>query len=169
MYFELGDLEWSISSATLSLTPTTNNTTLNEAPWTVLIYALTNESLDNWSESTITWNNSPGHDPDSAGFNNDAILLGELSIPQGVTGTTYTFSSQELVDFLNSDTDGRVTFMLSRTSSPAAGFNLGFASSEHENASFRPTLTYEVVPEPARMAFLAMGGLFLMMSRRRRI
>lgn len=169
LYFELGDISEPIGSASLSLTPTTNNTTEGSTPWTVRIYALANESLDDWDENSITWENSPGHDADSTGFNNDAILLGELSVPAGVTASTFSFSSQELLDFLNDDTDGRVTFMLTRTSTPSSGFNLGFASSEHANASYRPTLTYEVVPEPTRVAILGMAGVAFLMRRRKRM
>lgn len=170
LYFEVGSLLDPIGSASLNLTPTTNNTDVGSTPWTVQIYALANESLDNWIESgagSITWNNSPGHDAGSTSFNSDAIYLGDLSVPAGITGTSYSFSNQALVDFLNTDTDGRVTFMLTRTSTPSSGFNLGFASKEHANLAYRPSLTYEAVPEPGRMVLAALSGIAFLMTRRR--
>jgi hypothetical protein len=167
LYFLPGELEGTVESASLNLTVTINDTGVGTTPWTVQVYALVTESKDNWTESGITWQNSPGHDSTSTGFNSDALYLGDVSIPAGVTGGTYSFSNAALVGFLNADTDGRVTFMLTRTSSPTSGFNLAFASRNHETVSSHPSLTYTLVPEPGKALLLGMAGMAWLLVRRR--
>lgn len=91
----------------------------------------------------------------------------DLTIPAGVTGSSYSFTSAALWDFLNADTDGHVTFMLTRTTNPTSGFNLAFASSEYATTGFRPALSYAVVPEPRKSILLMAAGFGLLLRRRR--
>ena len=66
-----------------------------------------------------------------------ATLLGNVSVPANSTsgsfptvGETYSLSNADLVSFLNNDSDGKVTFFLTRTDSSDQS-NLSFASSEN--------------------------------------
>ena len=69
---------------------------------------------ESWSESTITWNNAPGNDTSG----NDLLFgqvtfLGTLTAPIGtVEGDILSFSSPDLANFINADTDGQVTLIL---------------------------------------------------------
>jgi hypothetical protein len=85
---------------------------------TALVYGVI-EELDNIDEATITWNNAPGVKNDPAPAVGDPVALDYNDLtPQlysfiaPVRGTRQsTEPSQTLADFLNSDTDGIVTFM----------------------------------------------------------
>jgi len=66
-----------------------------------------------------------------------ATLLGNVSVPANSTsgssptvGETYSLSNADLVNFLNNDSDGKVTFFVTRTDSSDQS-NLSFASSEN--------------------------------------
>ncbi len=73
--------------------------------------------------SGITWNNAPVNDTVSNnGFTADAAgpFAEQIVLPPqnhfGVAGSVHTVSGQDLVDFLNTDTDRIVTVMISRVS-----------------------------------------------------
>lgn len=85
---------------------------------TVTVYGVTDESMDNWGETTITFNNSPWFKPADPGkYNLDTtktIQLGTFqtsnqAAPQILTTSP---SSLDLTNFLASDTNGLVTFIL---------------------------------------------------------
>ncbi|MFB0524931.1 MAG: hypothetical protein ACETVZ_05280, partial [Phycisphaerae bacterium] len=87
------------------------------------------EELDNIDQATITWNTAPGVQNDPApplgspvalDYNDLTDLLFTFTTPaRGVRESTE--ASQALADFLNSDTDGIVTFLFA----PPAGQNNG--------------------------------------------
>ncbi|MEX2187993.1 MAG: DNRLRE domain-containing protein [Pirellulales bacterium] len=92
---------------------------------------------EDWSESAITWNNAPGN-PSSLTDNSiqSAAYLFTLSNPDApaTLSSILGASSQRLIDFLNSDTNDLVTFIVRK---PIAQTFLGdFASKEtiHPNA-----------------------------------
>ena len=137
--FDVGCLSNAISSATLSLTFVTaaagsaNTNTFN-------VFGLSNEDGDLWSESDINWSNAPANNQSSGtGFTSDAVFLGTFTITLSQLGDSIPFTSPQLIEFLNNDTNGLVTLMLSRQS-PASLHNQAFASKE--NLSFEaPSLT----------------------------
>lgn len=109
---------------------------------------------EDWPETgtgSITWNNAPGNDgvPTSGSganaFDGNAVLLYEFTTPAEL-GYVLTNDSPAktaaLLDFLQSDTGGLVTFMVRAKS---AGTLQGrFYTKEHSDGSFVPRL--EVLP-----------------------
>ena len=101
----------------------------NDADWA-------ESSLDFTSASTTTsdWKISFTHPYSTPG----ATLLGNLSVPANsrpggpypTVGETYSLSNSDLVTFLNNDSDGKVTFFITRSDTSDQS-NLSFASSEN--------------------------------------
>lgn len=136
----------------------------------IYVYGLTDESLDNWDPNAITWANAPGNDPASAykADTTETTLLGTFLLDYNgdkasPVGTVISFSNQSLISFLNSDTNGQVTFILGRTGRNSQK-NLLFASDTHSTLA-PPTLA--LVPEPSAIALLGLGGLAILRRRRR--
>ncbi|EDY20747.1 hypothetical protein CfE428DRAFT_1944 [Chthoniobacter flavus Ellin428] len=93
-----------------------------------------------WDESSITWNNAPANDTASPdGFLSDAIPLGTFTVIGSASAQVVSFTSPELITFLNNDTNKLVTLCLSRVDTNAAD-NTSFNS--HESGS-GPTLTID--------------------------
>jgi hypothetical protein len=115
----------------------------------------------NWGESTITWNNAPGNDTTSdSGVTSAAVLLGTWV----VSGNgAQSFSSANLVNFVNADTDRQLTFILTNQT---ANTNVQFGAKE-ANPGVYPTLSV-TVPEPASALILLAGAGSLALGRRRR-
>ena len=108
--------------------------------WSFEVSGLWDVFYDAWTEAKITWLNAPG--------NAAKVVSGRLAGPQapsrlgkftihsrGTRGDVVEISSLELLNFLKSDEDGRVTVIVSRLSSLIKGRNdrviHGFASREH--------------------------------------
>ena len=84
------------------------------------VYGLTDESLDDWDPSSTTWNNAPGNDTSStyAADTNKTVYLGDITVPyDSAAGDAISFASESLSDFLNADTNGKVTLILGRYNS----------------------------------------------------
>jgi hypothetical protein len=104
---------------------------------TVLVYGVL-EEFDNIDETTITWNTAPGvqNDPAPALGSPVALdyadltdeLMSFISPARGVRSSTEV--SQALTDFVNSDTDGVVTFIFA----PPAGQNNGILRTKEMGA-----------------------------------
>ena len=102
----------------------------NDADWA-------ESSLDFTSASTTAsdWKISFTHPYSTPG----ATFIGNISVPANSTspsgpyptvGETFSLSNPDLVTFLNNDSDGKVTFFITRTDESAQS-NLQFASSEN--------------------------------------
>ena len=118
---------------------------------------------ESWDESTITWNNAPGNFqshwiPD---LNRTTQLGSFVRAGDAQNLDVLTFSSASLVDFLNADTDGQVTILLTGNSSSATDFS-SLASKESAAVgtgnAIPPTLEI-TVPEPAAALLLLVGLL----------
>lgn len=98
------------------------------------LYGLTDETLDDWDEATLRWQNAPANRP--GGTNLDATkvtALGSFEIAQGEQTGTRTVTGPALVDFLRRDTNKLVTFILVRETCGSGNGDLvhGFASKRH--------------------------------------
>jgi len=130
------------------------------------------QNADGWVENTITYNNAPGLDGVVSGdgevatldvdTTNKADLL--FTTNMVASGNTLSLSNAALLNFLNADTDGKVTFIIG---APMVSSNPAFFIASEEHATLAaPTLNFTAVPEPSAAL---LGGLgFLALLRRRR-
>src|SRR5207249_3608168 len=89
-----------------------------------------------WDEKTLRWQNAPANRPGGAEIDPaKAVRLGSFVVEQGVTTGVRTVGGTALVDFLNRDTNGRVTFILVRDTCGSGRSELvhGFANKRHPN------------------------------------
>lgn len=159
-----------VKSATLSLTST------SWAEQTFSVYGLKDGLAgENWIEGSggnsgatatageITWSNAPANNTNSpAEFTSDAILLGTFSMTGG-TNATVDFSTEALANFLKSDTNGTVTFMLA---SGMTGVTNITSLATRTHATTPPKLTI-AVPEPGSVGAIVLAGAGLLLGRRR--
>ena len=98
---------------------------------TVGVYGIIDScDLDNWNETTICGQNAPANNSTTNGFNADAVFLGNITIASNSTaGDIFVFSNDNLIDFLNADTDGLVTIAMNVVTS--SNTNIIFATKEN--------------------------------------
>lgn len=140
----------SFTTATLDLT---SDTTVGSPAIgnSFYVWGLRNsQNADGWGENTITYNNAPGLDGVVSGdgevatldvdTTNKADLL--FTTNMVASGNTLSLSNAALLNFLNADTDGKVTFIIGapKVSGDPAFF---FASEEHATLA-APTLNVQV-------------------------
>ena len=134
-----------------------------------------------WDEATVTYNNAPGMLPDGmdptaeTGASHTADDVRDLdtanltllveNLPYGpqVLNDPFTFSSDALRDFINADTNGEVSFLITRGELATSGNQARFWPRESGPGA---VLDVTVVPEPAT-AFLALIVASLAVGRRR--
>jgi ferric-dicitrate binding protein FerR (iron transport regulator) len=115
---------------------------------TFSVYGLTDESLDDWIERTILWENAPANRPGGAELDPaKVVLIGRFEVAQGVLSGTREISGPALVDFLNCDTNGLATLILVRETLGSGREDLvhGFAGRYHPNL-LPPTLKLTAAP-----------------------
>lgn len=124
----------------------------------------------------IVWNNAPANDTANNGLDlSQVTFLGQFGVPAlnpdleadpiyVSFNNLLSASPDAFLDFLNADSDGLVTFILTRDGG-GGGPNLGFASMEHATA-LAPQLNLFGVPEPSS-ALLGLLGLAALARRRR--
>lgn len=125
---------------------------------------------EDWGELEVTWNNVPGNvdSPDDNEMNPTfSQLLYRFESPRNYDPQTIVTPpgtpTRKLIDFLNTDTNGMVTFMMRR---PAGGDCMEcvgyFAAKENTDPTTHPprlALEYNPVPEPSTFVLLFMSGL----------
>ena len=105
--------------------------------WTFEVYGLKDGNAgENWDEKTVNWNNAPANVATSPlALSPDATMLGTFTIQgTGVPGQVVQLSSPALLKFLQSDSNGEVTFILARREAgeaPGADVMHIFASKEY--------------------------------------
>ncbi|HVJ46215.1 MAG TPA: DNRLRE domain-containing protein, partial [Luteolibacter sp.] len=101
------------------------------------VYGLLDEPGDSWEELGITWQNAPAMHADEANKHlpdeSKVVLIGTFEIPQGTSRGSRTIGGRALVDFLKTDTNGIVTFIICRDTDETAknGFVHAFATREN--------------------------------------
>jgi hypothetical protein len=165
--FDISSHEQQINHAELQLHVLLGEGDSDYEPGTFALYGL-HKSYDPWSQSTLTWDNAPGNNESSGGgFNSDCTLLDTFTIDGLGGGETLTLTydaDSALVEFLQADTDDKVTFLIGRSSAGSRQLTTHrFASSEGQDA---PQLT--VLPEPATISILCLGATALLRRSRKR-
>ena len=115
---------------------------------TFSVYGLTDESLDDWIERTLLWENAPANRPGGAELDPaKVVLIGHFEVAQGVLSGTREISGPALVDFLNRDTNGLATLIVVRETLGSGREDLvhGFAGRYHPNL-LPPTLKLTAAP-----------------------
>lgn len=110
------------------------------------VYGVTDHTLDNWSESDLSWDNAPANVSDTAGVDmSKAVALGSFTIPQGVLEGVFTMRSSELSAFINHDSSRFVTLIVVRETKETLGGGVvhGFAGNRHPTLK-PPTLRLSV-------------------------
>ncbi|MEH7177550.1 DNRLRE domain-containing protein [Neobacillus vireti] len=98
------------------------------------VFGLTN---DNWSEDTITWENSPNHAQESVlvtGVGDSATYLGSITVDSAEPEKI----NVDVTDFVRSQPDGKMTLMIVDTKGQNGNINI--YSKEEANQDNRPSL-----------------------------
>ena len=109
---------------------------------TFAVYGLINEERDDWNAQTLTWSNAPANLPGGAAIDlSQAELLGRFMIPQGKYSGFAGIQDERLVNFINKDTNGMVTFVIVRETLPIhkGGIVHAFSGNAHPGG-IAPTL-----------------------------
>lgn len=112
------------------------------------LYALVDESLDDWQENQILWATTPGCS-DTGPRPDQTRRVAEFWIPRGGRSGLIAMGGAALSEFLRTDSNGIVSFLLVRETaeSDPNGLAHGFASKEHPSAR-PPTLRLKLPPRP---------------------
>lgn len=105
-------------------------------PQAFSVYGLSDgDTGESWQESSLTWTNAPANDGSSGnGVLSNAALVGHFTLDGvGSPGTVVRVFSSELSAFVESDTNGLVTFIIVRDQfdPDAAGWYHAFVAKEH--------------------------------------
>jgi hypothetical protein len=110
------------------------------------VYALVDESLDHWNEEGTLWSATPGCS-DSGPSPGQTRRVAEFWIPRSGRSGMLAAGGAALAEFLRTDSNGLVSFLLVRETSETdpSGLAHGFASKEHP-AARPPTLRLKLPP-----------------------
>jgi MYXO-CTERM domain-containing protein len=175
--FDLSGVTGDLSAATL----TVDFTGANRAR-TMNVYGLTDESGDNWDESSMSYTTAPGivqPADGGAAYNSGSLSLDSSKLTTVASFTTpsapavaTTSASVNLDNFLASDTNKLITLVLFTASSDSSQ-SYFVASKENTTAdAVIPTLTFPnatSVPDPAALSVLGLGAMALVRRRKQRL
>lgn len=173
-----------IGQASLSLTvaPPVAGVDLGLTQWEFALYGVRDDFIpgagkldENWAENALNGNNAPANDTANGG----AVIAGDvfggtflstfILSGAGTDGMVIDLNDLAILNFLKSDTDGVVSFILVRTTQEFLSNSIvhGFYSSE-STTGFGPRLNVAaiIVPEPS-IAILGLMSLTGLALRRR--
>lgn len=151
--FDLSGITGVVTDADFELVVSLIQDIIGDIDQVVNVYGITDEALDSWDPATTTWNTAPANNTNSK-FEADltaADLLGTIAVDfngdkASPVGTVVGLNNQALIDFLNADTNGLVTFILGRAPNAQDGANLLFSGDTNDSLA-PPTLTVTTVPD----------------------
>lgn len=148
-----------ITDAQFSIMTSTNHLGGSSTParaYTVAVDGLTDESMDLWVENQILWNDAPANILTNNELDPQLITpIGQLEVPEVLAPDLVSLTSEALVDFIQSKTNGVITLILRRTDTDAAN-NLAFHSKETALGAapeFIPTLHLTIGGESLPLTF----------------
>jgi hypothetical protein len=151
--FDVSSLASTVTTATVSFTLSSAGSALD-----LNLYGLTDETQDNWDSATTTWSTAPANDTGSASgvIALETTLIATFS-GDVAAGDVLSVSNQNLVDFLNADSNGKVTFILCRNGDGDTTY-FYFAGDTHATYA-PPHLAIETDLIPPAVANLAPTGI----------
>ncbi len=121
---------------------------------------------EGWGEDTLTWNNAPRNNQDS-NTTSGTFLANFVRPADTPVLDVLSVSSTDLVTFLNADSDGQVTLMITGTGASGLDGIFNAFNAKESTAGGAPTLEL-TVPEPSGAALLSLGVLALSALQPRR-
>jgi hypothetical protein len=169
MKFDLsGITDPAVSGTTLSMA--TRTSASKTGNYSLSVYALVDNTLDGWTESTLCYNNAPGMLASALGsFSIDSTkltLVGNytFSNPNSSSGPYVSnTTSLPLDSFINAElaTGNKMLTLLIVEPVQQTTQDVYFYTKENTSSMIAPTLTMNTVPEPMTLAVLGLGGLFI--------
>jgi hypothetical protein len=112
------------------------------------VYGVTDDTQDDWSAESLTWENAPAFSPDAGSVDTThAVKLGTFTMPRGVVSGAFSVGGEMLADFLNNDPNRRATLIVVRETALPKGTSAvhGFAGNRHPTLA-PPTLRLTLAP-----------------------
>lgn len=122
------------ASLTMTASPTGIGYASRMPDATFEVFALIDDSLDDWAMDNLTWENAPANVPEGDQLDDTKTQsLGTLTIPRGQKQGTYSLSGAPLLDLIKSDANRQVTLIIVPKTREAISGALvhGFAAGNH--------------------------------------
>lgn len=100
----------------------------------IAVYALTDETADEWDAARVNWERQPAFDSDSGRVDESkAVRVGEFTVPRGVQSGSFVVDGARLVASLRADANQLLTLILVRENriEVGGGLVLGIAGNRH--------------------------------------
>jgi hypothetical protein len=158
LQFDLSAVSGTITSATLTVYSFLSNSDGKD----YYIYGLNDGGNETWSAAAIDWFTAPGN-VTTSGTALDPALTTQLAFcdfpaADGIQDVSQT----DVTAFVNADTDNLVTFAFT---AGGTAYMYNVLAGTYYDAIYVPVLTLDVVPEPATMLLLGLGGLISIRRR----
>ncbi len=151
LYASNPGLQGNIASATLTIYAITDAKSY-------VVSGLKDGGNEAWSANTIDWFSASGNDTTSG-----TALLADQTVALYTVNPTVAngAATQDVTAFLNTDTDGLVTFIFT---AGGTTYMYNVLAGSYYNADYVPVLTIEI-PEPASLILFGVSGLAMLKKR----